>query len=118
MHADAPIYSDLDLPLLDSIPASQPHRDVDLTVLAADAAGSVRAYIVIPPTIWGRLSGPLAAAGISNVQSQQIPRLIRIALSRGRAGMVGQGVNLWPNVEIGERTVSIFSLRSIAHKLP
>jgi hypothetical protein len=32
-----------------------------------------------------------------------VPSLISAALDRGRAGMVGEGKNLWPNVEIHER---------------
>jgi hypothetical protein len=33
----------------------------------------------------------------------QIPALISASLDRGQAGMVGEGKNLWPNVEIHER---------------
>jgi hypothetical protein len=72
-------------------------------VLSADADGYVRSFIVIPSTVWGRLTGPLVDDGISNPRSQQIPRLINISAARGKAAMVGKGVNLWPNVEIYER---------------
>lgn len=106
-HSDAPIYSDLDVPLLDSIPITQPHRDIDLTVLAGDAEGYVRAWIVMPSTVWGRLTGPLVDDGISNAKSQQIPRLVRISAARGQAAMIGKGANLWPNVEISECECSL-----------
>lgn len=93
----------MDIPLLDSLPPSQPHRVVDLAVLEADRQGYVRAWIVIPSTIYGRASGLLVERGISNPKSQQIPRLVDISLRRGQAAMVGRGENFWPNVNINDR---------------
>jgi hypothetical protein len=48
-------------------------------------------------------TGRLVDMGIQNPHSQQVPALISAALDRGQAGMVGEGKNLWPNVEIHER---------------
>lgn len=56
----------------------------------------------MPSTIYGIASGELVDAGIQNPRSLQIPALIQAALSRGRAGMVGAGKNIWPNVDIEE----------------
>ena len=39
MRATETVYSDLDLPLLDSLAPTQPHRPVDLTIFDADAQG-------------------------------------------------------------------------------
>lgn len=44
----------------------------------------------------------LVDAGIQNSHSLQVPGLIQVSLSRGRAGMVGEGKNVWPNVDIEE----------------
>jgi hypothetical protein len=100
MRSTPVIYSDTDLALLDTIPRSQPHREVDLSVQAADAEGYTRTYIIAPSTIYGRVTGALVEHGISNPASQQIPRLIRISLARGQPAMMGAGVNHWPNVHI------------------
>ena len=77
--------------------------------------GYIDSYIILPSTIWGLASGPLVDAGIVNPQSIQIPALIRASLGRGRAGMVGEGKNLWPNVNIDEGpfVLPICKLRSV-----
>lgn len=65
-------------------------------------SGYVKVYIILPSTIYGIASGVLVETGIQNPHSVQVPGLIQIALSRGRAGMVGAGKNVWPNVDIEE----------------
>jgi len=99
------IYDDLNPDQIETLPDTQLHRDVDLTLLRADEEGYIKLYLVIPSTIYGIAKGKLVEAGIQNPHSIQVPELIRAALGRGRGGMVGQGKNLWPdvNVEDGER---------------
>lgn len=69
----------------------------------------MRTYIILPSTIWGIAKTPLTDAGLANPHSQQIPKLIHAALGRGRAGVVGKGLALWPDVHIddGECTSSL-----------
>jgi len=62
--------------------------------------GYVKTYIVLPGTIYGIATGSLVDAGLQNPFSQQIPRLVKLSLMRGRAGMVGEGKNIWPNVHV------------------
>ncbi|EMD34173.1 hypothetical protein CERSUDRAFT_98104 [Gelatoporia subvermispora B] len=102
MHPTSTIYSDMDPEQIGSLSPSQPHREVDLAVIDADAKGYLQAYFVLPSTIYGLASGPLADAGIMNIHSQQIPTLIKSSLDRGAAGMVGEGKNIWPSVHIDE----------------
>ena len=52
--------------------------------------------------MWGIARNPLVDAGIINPYSKGIPWLIKAALARGRAGMVGKGLSLWSDVEIEE----------------
>ena len=73
-----------------------------LSVAEAKGKGYVHTYIVLPSTIYGIASGPLVDAGLQNAHSQQIPTLVKLSLARGRAGMIGQGKNLWPNVHIND----------------
>jgi hypothetical protein len=47
-------------------------------------------------------SGKFVDAGLGNKHSIQVPLLVNAALDRGRAGMVGRGLNIWPNVHIDE----------------
>jgi hypothetical protein len=38
-YATDKIYSDLDIPMIESLPKTQPHREVDIEVVAADQKG-------------------------------------------------------------------------------
>jgi hypothetical protein len=65
-------------------------------------AGYCRTYIVLPSSIYSLASNPLVDAGIQNPHSVAIPWLIKASLDRGRAGVVGKGAALWPNVHIDD----------------
>ena len=67
----------------------------------------MRTYIILPSTIYGIVSNPLVDAGIMNPISQQVPGLIKAALGRGRAGVVGKGLAYWPSVHIDD-TADLF----------
>ncbi|KAJ6489943.1 NAD-binding protein [Mycena sanguinolenta] len=102
MYAGTTVYDDSDADQIESIAPTQMHRDVDLAVTAADAEGYIKSYIVVPSTIYGLASNRLVDMGIQKTHSLQIPALISAALDRKQAGMVGEGKNLWNNVEIHE----------------
>ncbi|KZV69667.1 NAD(P)-binding protein [Peniophora sp. CONT] len=97
-----PLYDDSDRAVLDSVPDTASHRNVDLLVLGGDAEGYVKSYIVLPATIWGLLTGKLVDAGIANPRSIQIPIAIKASIHRGQGAVVGKGENIWPHVEIHE----------------
>ncbi|KAF9266652.1 hypothetical protein L218DRAFT_978614 [Marasmius fiardii PR-910] len=96
------VYDDADPDQIDSLSPTQMHRNVDLEVVAVDKEGYIKSYIILPSTIYSIANGPLFRAGISNPHSQQVPLLIKASLDRKQAGMVGDGMNLWPNVDIHE----------------
>jgi nucleoside-diphosphate-sugar epimerase len=102
MYPTETIYDDANPDQIETLKPSQPHRPVDLKIVAADAEGYVKTYIILPATIWNIAKGPLFDSGISNKKSVQIPALIRASLDRGHAGMVGLGKNIWPNVAIDD----------------
>ncbi|KAJ7154122.1 NAD(P)-binding protein [Mycena filopes] len=102
LYSGGLVYDDADVKQIQSIAPTQMHRDVDLTITEADVEGYVKTYIILPSTIYGQATGPLVDMGIQNPHSAQIPSLISAALDRGHAGVVGEGKNLWPNVEIHE----------------
>jgi hypothetical protein len=64
--------------------------------------GYIKSYIVLPSTIYGLATGKLVDMGVQNRHSVQIPFLINASLARGQAGIVGEGKNVWPNVNIDE----------------
>jgi nucleoside-diphosphate-sugar epimerase len=97
------IYVDTNVKQIESLPDTAPHRKVDLAVVAADKDGYVRTYIVLPSTIYGIATGKLFNLGISNAYSIQVPIAIKASLDRGKGGMIGQGKNLWPIVEVHEQ---------------
>ncbi|KAI0649448.1 NAD-P-binding protein [Trametes meyenii] len=94
------IYSDTNIEQLKSISPTAVHRNVDLLVIAADTEGYARTHIIFPSTIYAIAEGALFDAGVSNPYSIQIPLLIKAALDRKRAGVVGKGKPLWPDVHI------------------
>ncbi|KAJ7625818.1 hypothetical protein FB45DRAFT_836098 [Roridomyces roridus] len=102
MYATPTIYDDSDVDQIAALPPTQLHRDVDLAISAADAEGYAKTYILVPSMVYGIATGLLVDKGIQNRHSQVLPGLIKISLGRGRAGMVGEGKNLWPNVEVHE----------------
>jgi len=96
------IYSDLDIPKIESLPDSQPHRIVDRAIVAAAEEGYVRSWIVLPSTIWGLANNRFVRKGLQKPDSQQIPNRIKLAVKLGKAVYIGQGKNLWPHVHIDE----------------
>jgi hypothetical protein len=94
------VYSDLDTERINAIPDTALHRDVELLVLSASP--KVRTHIVSPPDIYGIADHVLVQKGISNSVSILLPQRIRVDISRGQAGMVGKGLNMWSNAHISE----------------
>ena len=126
---DTTIYDDANSDQIESLADTQPHRNVDLELLKADKEGAsqlfpvpvilayilsesgyVKVYFILPSTIYGIASGVLVDAGIQNPHSLQVPMHIQAALSRGRAGMVGAGKNIWPNVNIEEGKIIMITI--------
>ncbi|KAF7316470.1 hypothetical protein MIND_00166100 [Mycena indigotica] len=103
------IYDDTNPAQIASLADTQMHRNVDLAVTNADTEGYVKSFIVLPAIIYGYPTGRIIESGIQNGHSIIQPMLLRTALDRGRIGVVGQGKNMWPNVELHEVT-DLFSL--------
>ena len=97
---------------LEEIPATAPHREVDIYINEADARSECKAYIILPSTIWGWGEGEIYDKEIANPHSDQMPTLARIALDRGRAGVVGKGMFSSPLESILPFT-SILFIRSV-----
>ena len=66
-------------------------------------AGYIKGYIILPSVVYGLATGELVEQGIQNPYSYICRGFAQIALNRGRSGMAGAGVNVWPNVDIQER---------------
>lgn len=110
------IYDDTDVDSLKAIPAEALHRSVDLAILEADTSGYVNALIIVPATIYGTPTHEIAMAGLSNIHSIQIPGLIKAALARGRAGVVGAGKSKWSASHVDDgRSFSWTFLEQLAH---
>ncbi len=112
------VFSDNDPKDIDSsVPDSAFHRAVDLIVLKADEEGYVKTYIVLPSTVWGVASNPIVDAGIANRFSIQVPGMIKAALDRKQAGVIGQGKAIWTAVNVNERTYLLLIVESRTHLL-
>lgn len=96
------IYDDTNPEQIETLADDQPHRNVDLLVVAADKEGYIKSYIILPSTIFGIATGPLFDKGIANPHSQQIPFLIKTGISRKQGGVVGEGRARWPCVHIND----------------
>ncbi|KAJ7051428.1 hypothetical protein C8F01DRAFT_1212685 [Mycena amicta] len=100
--ASTKVYNDLDIPEIEALPATQHHRNVDLAVVAADKAGYVNTYIVIPGVVYGAARGILAENGIQNMINFAWVALFRLSFARGAVGIIGEGKNLVAHVEVNE----------------
>ena len=112
MYATETVYDDADVEQIKSIPDTAFHRNVDLLLVQADSEGYVRSHIIAPSTIYGIAQHSLVGAGIANSHSLQIPALIKASLARKRAGMVGEGKALWPDVHIDDSEFYLYSMRA------
>ncbi|CAN6599377.1 hypothetical protein TRVA0_001S07184 [Trichomonascus vanleenenianus] len=83
---------------INAIPDEAPHRNVDLHLLKfyEQNKGKLGLAIIAPPTIWGIGRGPDAYL------SQQVPRLIKIALAHKQAYHVGHGLNTWCHIHVAD----------------
>jgi hypothetical protein len=102
MHSTDTVYDDTNADQIESLPPTQVHRNVDLALLKGDSEGYVKTYIILPSTIYGIADHKLVQESISNPHSIQIPDLIRASIGRKAGGIVGEGKNIWPNVDIAE----------------
>ncbi|KAI8980060.1 NAD-P-binding protein [Trametes punicea] len=109
MYASDKIYHDSRVEEMESLPDTQLHRNVDLTVINADRNGWLYSYVVAPSTIYGLAHGPLFDSGVAHRHSAQIPNLIKASLARGRGGMAGEGKPIWNNVHV-EDLAEFYSL--------
>lgn len=78
-------------------------RVTDVAVVETGKSLGVKTYIVVPPTIYGKGSGPIATL------SQQVPNLARLARKRGSAVVIETGKGIWNHVHIDD--LSDFYLR-------
>jgi nucleoside-diphosphate-sugar epimerase len=96
-NLDETIWNDDDVAQMESIPATNPHRDVDLHIFANKSAFDLA--IIAPTTIYGRGH---YIEGISNPISIQIPVAIKGALKHKKAQGIGKGLNRWSNVHVDD----------------
>jgi hypothetical protein len=69
----------------------------------------------MPSTVYGIATGKPFDLGISNAHSVQVPLATKASLDRGQGGMIGEGKNYWPNVEVHEReSLSVYSVPALS----
>ncbi|KAL0580402.1 hypothetical protein V5O48_001647 [Marasmius crinis-equi] len=88
------VYEDLDCADIRSIPLTYVHRGTDDVVQKASDAGIVKGYMVMPPLIYGRGTGPFSRTSV------QVPALIRGTLKLKQAPYIGKGLGLWNGVHV------------------
>ena len=90
------IYTDKDPAFIDSnVPATAPHREIDLAILRArqDIGTKAKIIIIMPPLIYG-IGKRITRTSI------QLPTMTRFALKHGYAPVIGQGVSLRCNIHV------------------
>ena len=74
--------------------ASYPQRVNDISVVDTGLQQNVPAYIMMPPTVWGKGTGNF------NKRSVQIPLMCRAAVTAKQAGVVGEGSGVMGHVHV------------------
>ncbi|KAJ7620306.1 hypothetical protein FB45DRAFT_754597, partial [Roridomyces roridus] len=88
------IYQDIDCADIRAIPNNYVHRETDAIISEASVEGYIQGYVIMPPLIHGRGTGPFSRTSV------QIPALIRAALKLGQSIYVGPGLSLWNAVHV------------------
>ncbi|KAI9045670.1 NAD-dependent epimerase/dehydratase [Aspergillus affinis] len=93
---DLGVYSDATDDIYEYEKSRSPYsqRITDIVVIQTGEKLDVPTYIVVPPTIYGEGSGPVATI------SQQVPILVREAIKRKQAIVIGNGNGIWNHVHI------------------
>jgi nucleoside-diphosphate-sugar epimerase len=96
LHESDKIFYDDNDDQINSIPDTNPHRNVDLllTKFHQPNSSDLDLVIIAPPTIWGVGTGP------DNVLSIQVPALVSAAIEQRQAYNVGTGENVWTHINI------------------
>ncbi|KAJ7226904.1 hypothetical protein GGX14DRAFT_530826 [Mycena pura] len=92
--ASEKIYEDIDCADIRAIPQTYVHRESDTIISEATVEGYVQGYVVMPPLIYGRGTGPFSRTSV------QIPALIRATLKLKQAIHVGPGLSMWNGVHV------------------
>ncbi|KAJ7844450.1 hypothetical protein B0H13DRAFT_1647959, partial [Mycena leptocephala] len=98
----ATVYNDTDIAQIETLPATQPHRNVDLAIVEADTQGYTDTYIVLPGIVYGTPHGVLAKAGVQNPTNLALTGYLKASFARGAAGIMGDGKNLISHADVTE----------------
>ncbi|KAJ7618780.1 hypothetical protein FB45DRAFT_1063335 [Roridomyces roridus] len=101
MFTSDTIYSDTDTAQIESLPATQPHRNVDLTIVEGDSEGYVDTYIVLPPLVHGTPRGILFDTGVQKT-TNVLDLFLDVSSTRGAAPIIGPGKNIVGHVDVNE----------------
>ncbi|KAK7053090.1 hypothetical protein VNI00_004411 [Paramarasmius palmivorus] len=101
-HLSDVVYDDENAEQIEGLPPTNPHRHVDTVIVAAGQEGYVLTYLVVPSTIYGPARNELVDAGISSPEELFSKLYVPIALQHGNGFKLGEGKNVWPNIEINE----------------
>ncbi|KDQ14114.1 hypothetical protein BOTBODRAFT_55572 [Botryobasidium botryosum FD-172 SS1] len=101
-----------------SIAPGQPHRHVDIELFNAGESGEISTYIIAPSAIYD-----VAYSNPKSKVSIQIPRLVRTGLKKRQGVIIGEGTNVWSNVNIHDLTelyvlILDHALKENAHPAP
>ncbi|KAK7035901.1 NmrA domain-containing protein [Favolaschia claudopus] len=110
------VYNDMDIAQIETLPATQPHRNVDLAIVEADSTqGYTNAYIVLPGIVYGKPHGILVDAGIQNPTNLALSAYIKACFERKAAGIVGLGKNVISHVDVTEVADQVELLYNAIH---
>ncbi len=88
-----------------------------VSILSNHLTGYVKTYIVLPPTIYGVPTGILHKHGLQRSLVSQVRVLVEASIARKQGGVVGEGKNHWPNVDVNEST-SLFFISRVLFTTP
>ncbi|KAM0720479.1 hypothetical protein Q7P37_004615 [Cladosporium fusiforme] len=99
------IYKDDSRDDMDSVPDSNPHRNVDIAIVSRQKGigSGAKVAIMVPPLIYGRDEK-------YERLSIQMPTLTRFAVKRGFAGYIGDGKSVWSTVHVKDRARGYIAL--------
>lgn len=121
------IYNDTNIAEIEGLPATQPHRNVDLAIVDADTQGPrcsilflkklltrfppgyINSYIVIPGIVFGPPRGILAETRVQNPNNLGFTFILSASFARRSAGFVGAGTNRIAVVDVNESQYTNFS---------